>query len=200
MIIGRVTPHRKGLTHGIPCLGTYQREYGRLRSRRTMEENRSREIRRLLPAGDGGAAGSRAGGQLRTERPIVGDLHHLEEAGSYREGKPGMSIRSASEEVILVDLPRELEKQDELQTVIEMLRDSGNRDVVIDFSDVDVVGGACLTSLLEVRGLLNDSGHKLTLCGVAPATKGIFTVVRLEPLFEFAENRFSTLVSLQMIG
>ena len=138
---------------------------------------------------------------MRTERPIVGDRHHPEEAaGPYREGKPEMSIRNWSEDVVLVDLPRELEKQDELQTVIGMVRDRGDRDVVIDFSDVDIVGGACLAALLDLRRLLNDCGHKLTLCSVAPATKGVFTVARLDHLFEFAEDRFAALVGLQTIG
>jgi len=66
---------------------------------------------------------------------------------------------------------------------------SGDCDVVVDFSHVDVVGGACLAGLLEVRRLLMDCGHKLTLCGVAPAIKGVFIVARLDDLFEFAEDR-----------
>jgi anti-sigma B factor antagonist len=111
-----------------------------------------------------------------------------------------MSIHRWSEDVILVDLPRELEKHTELQTVIGMVRDRGDCDVVIDFSHVDVVGGACLAGLLEVRRLLKDSGHKLTLCSVAPATKGVFTIARLDDLFEFAEDRFAALASLQTIG
>jgi anti-sigma B factor antagonist len=111
-----------------------------------------------------------------------------------------MSVRNWSEDVILVDLSRELEKQNELQTVIETVRNRGDCDVVIDFSDVDVVGGACLAALLEVRRLLNDCGHRLTLCSVAPATKGVFTVARLDHSFEFAEDRFAALASLQMIG
>ena len=111
-----------------------------------------------------------------------------------------MGIHRWSEDMILVDLPRELEKQNELQTVIGMVRDRGDYDVVIDFSHVDVVGGACLAGLLEVQRLLNDCGHKLTLCSVAPATKGIFTIARLDDLFEFAEDRFAALASLQTIG
>jgi anti-anti-sigma regulatory factor len=111
-----------------------------------------------------------------------------------------MSIRNWSEDVILVDLPRELARQGELQTVMGIVRDRGNCDVVIDFSDVDIVGGACLTSLLEVRRLLNDCGRRLTLCSVAPATKGVFTIARLDHLFEFSEDRFSALVGLQTIG
>ena len=109
-----------------------------------------------------------------------------------------MSIHRWSEDVILVDLPRELEKHNELQTVIGMVRDRGDCDVVIDFSHVDVVGGACLAGLLEVRRLLNDGGHKLTLCSVAPAIRGVFTITRLDDRFEFAEDRFDALASLQM--
>ncbi len=111
-----------------------------------------------------------------------------------------MSIHRWSEDVILVDLPGELERHDELQTVVEMLRDEGVCDVVVDFSHVDVVGGACLAGLLKLRKLLHDSGHKLTLCSVAPATKGVFTVARLDGLFEFAEDRFTALASPQLVG
>jgi anti-anti-sigma factor len=111
-----------------------------------------------------------------------------------------MGIHRWSEDVLLVDLPRELEKHNELRTVIGMVRDRGDCDVVIDFSDVDVVGGACLAGLLEVRRLLNQCGHKLTLCSVAPATRGVFTIARLDDLFGFVEDRFAALASLQMIG
>jgi len=111
-----------------------------------------------------------------------------------------MNIHRWSEDMILVDLPRELEKQNELQTVIGMVRDSGDCDIVIDFSGVDVVSGACLAGLLEVRRMLHDCGHRLTLCSVAPAIKGVFTIARLDDLFEFVEDRFAALASLQMIG
>ncbi|MEN6424990.1 MAG: STAS domain-containing protein [Phycisphaerales bacterium] len=111
-----------------------------------------------------------------------------------------MSIHSWSEDVILLDLHRELETHSELQTVIGMVRDRGDCDVVVDFSHVDVVGGACLAGLLEMRRLLNDCGHKLTLCSVAPAIKGVFIIARLDTLFEFAEDRFAALARVQMIG
>ena len=111
-----------------------------------------------------------------------------------------MSIQRWSEDVILMELPRELEKHAELQTVIGMVRDKGDCDVVIDFSHVDVVGGACLAGLLEVRRLLKDCGHKLTLCSVAPAIQGVFTIARLDDLFEFAEDRFAALARPQMVA
>jgi anti-anti-sigma regulatory factor len=115
-------------------------------------------------------------------------------------GKTGMSIRRWSQDVILVDLPRGPEKQRELQTVREMVRDRSDCDVVIDFSQVDVVGGACLAWLLDIRRLLHACGRRLTLCHVAPATRGVFTIAALDGLFEFAEDRSAALASLRLIG
>ncbi len=61
-------------------------------------------------------------------------------------------------------------------------------------------GRARLAGLVELRKLLRDSGHKLTLCGVAPGIKGAFTVTRLENLFEFTEDKFTALASPQLVG
>jgi anti-anti-sigma factor len=111
-----------------------------------------------------------------------------------------MSIQRWSEDVILVELPGELDKHDELQTVIAMLRHGGVCDVVVDFSQVHVVGGAWLARLQKIQRLVNECGHKLTLCSVAPATRGIFTIARLDDLFEFAEDRFTALASPQLVA
>jgi len=108
-----------------------------------------------------------------------------------------MSIQRWSEDVILVDLPGGPEDHDELQTVIGMVRAGDDCDVVIDFSHVDAVNGTCLADLLDLQGLVDECGHKLTLCSVAPAIKGLLTIARLDDLFEFAEDRFTALASLQ---
>ena len=111
-----------------------------------------------------------------------------------------MSIDRWSEDVILVDLPEELAKHDELQAVLAMLRDGGACDVVVDFSHVRVVGGAWLARLQKIQRLVHEGGHKLTLCSVAPATRGIFTIAHLDDLFEFAQDRFTALASPQTVG
>ena len=111
-----------------------------------------------------------------------------------------MSIQRWSEGVLLVDLPGELEKHNELQTVLEMLRDEGACDVVVDLSQVQVVGGAWLARLRTIQRLVNGCGHKLILCSVPPAIKGVFTIARLDHLFEFAEDRFTALASPQLVG
>ena len=84
--------------------------------------------------------------------------------------------------------------------MVEMVQADDARSVVVDFSRVDVVGGRTLTRLLELRRLLQDRGRTLVLCGLAPALRGVFTITRLEDLFEFVEDRFAALANLQMIG
>ena len=111
-----------------------------------------------------------------------------------------MSIQRWSKDVILVDLPEDLRKYNGLQTIIAMLRDEIACDVVVDFSHVQVVGGAWLTQLQKIQKLANEGGRKLILCDVAPKTRGVFTIARIEDLFEFAEDRFTALASHRLVG
>jgi anti-anti-sigma regulatory factor len=111
-----------------------------------------------------------------------------------------MSIDRWSEDIIVVDLTEGLGKHHELETVIRTLRQGYPCDVVVDFSQVQVVGGAWLTQLRKIQTLASESGHKLTLCNVPPAIRGIFTIAHLDDLFEFAEDKFTTLATPQMVG
>jgi len=111
-----------------------------------------------------------------------------------------MGIQNWSEDVILVDLPEEPEMGDELTTAIEMVRDRGNCEVVIDFSSVDIVTSSSLSKLLKLRKLLADCGHRLVFCSVAPATRGIFTVTGLDGIFELVDDKFVALASLQVVS
>ena len=111
-----------------------------------------------------------------------------------------MGIQNWSEEIILVDLPQEPEIGDELNSVTEMVRDRGDCEVVIDFSQVDIVTSSSLSKLLKLRKLMTDCGHRLVFCSVAPATKGIFTVTGLDGIFEIADDKFVALASLQMVS
>jgi anti-anti-sigma factor len=111
-----------------------------------------------------------------------------------------MGIQNWSEEVILVDLPTEPEMGEELVNVTGVVRDRGDCDVVIDFSQVDIVTSSSLSKMLKLRKLLTDCGHKLVFCNVAPATKGVFTVTGLDGVFEFVDDKFIALASLQIVG
>jgi anti-anti-sigma factor len=111
-----------------------------------------------------------------------------------------MGIQDWSENIILMDLPGEPEMGEELKTITEMVRDRGDCDVVIDFSNVDIITSSSLSKLLKLRKLTTDCGHQLVFCSVAPATKGIFTVTGLDGIFDFTDDKFIALASLQMVS
>jgi anti-anti-sigma factor len=111
-----------------------------------------------------------------------------------------MGIQNWSEDIILVDLPQEPELGDELKTATEAVRDRGDCEVVVDFSNVDIITSSSLSKLLKLRKLLGDCGHRLVFCSVAPATKGIFTITGLDGIFEIVDDKFVALASLQMVG
>ncbi|MHC4571864.1 MAG: STAS domain-containing protein [Planctomycetota bacterium] len=111
-----------------------------------------------------------------------------------------MGIQNWSEDIVLVDLPQEPNMGEELKTVTEITRDRGDCDVVIDFSNVDIVTSSSLSKLLKLRKLLADCGHRLVFCNVAAATKGIFTVTGLDGVFEVADDKFVALASLQVVN
>ncbi|MHC4499749.1 MAG: STAS domain-containing protein [Planctomycetota bacterium] len=107
-----------------------------------------------------------------------------------------MGIQDWSDDIVLVDLPKEPGMADELKIV----RDRGNCDVVMDFSSVDIITSSSLSKLLRLRKLLADCSHRLVFCNVAAATKGIFTVTGLDGVFELADDKFVALASLQIVA
>jgi anti-anti-sigma factor len=111
-----------------------------------------------------------------------------------------MAIQDWSDNIVLVDLPSEPQTGDELEAVTQIVRDRADCDVVVDFSGVDIVTSSTLSKFLKLRKLLTDCGHQLVFCGVAPATKKVFTITGLDEIFEFADDKFTALAGLQMAG
>lgn len=107
-----------------------------------------------------------------------------------------MGGRDWPEDVILAELPRELVRHGELQSVIDAVRGKCGCDVVVDFSNVAAVGSSTFSRLLELRSQLRQSGRKLVLCGVAPATRDVFAVAQLDRLFDFVDDRIAALRTL----
>jgi anti-anti-sigma factor len=96
-----------------------------------------------------------------------------------------------------VNLPGEPQMGNELMTVTEIVRNRGDCDVVIDFTDVDIITSSSLSKLLKLRKILSDNDHKLVFCSVALATKRIFLVTGLEKISKFADDKFMALESLR---
>ena len=110
-----------------------------------------------------------------------------------------MAIQDWSEDVILVDLPKEPGIADEIGDVIEVVRNRGDCNVVVDFSDVDVITSSSLSALLRLRKLLVDCSRRLVFCNVAAATKGVFTITGIDEVFEFMDDKFTALTGLQLV-
>jgi anti-anti-sigma factor len=85
----------------------------------------------------------------------------------------------------------------ELETVVNVVRDGADCDVVVDFSGVDIVTSSSISKLLKLRKLLGDSGRQLVLCKAAPATVGIFKVAGLDVVFEFIADKSSAIASIK---
>ena len=111
-----------------------------------------------------------------------------------------MGIQNWSENIVLVTLAEEPQMGEELRTVIEIVRDRGDCDVVIDFADVDIVTSSSIAKILKLRKALKDCRKKLVLCGVRNATRGIFMVTGLDNVFDFVEDKFIALASLQLVN
>lgn len=108
-----------------------------------------------------------------------------------------MGIEYLSENVLLVCLPEEPQLSDELVTVNEIVSDGCARDVIIDFSIVELLTSESISSLIILERLLNSLGHKVILCAVSSKIKQTLERTGLQPLFEFAHEQFAALQSVR---
>ena len=111
-----------------------------------------------------------------------------------------MEIQNLSEHIVLVDLHREPQMRDELKTVTDIVRDRGDCDVIIDFSDVDIITSSSLSTLLVLRQSLTDCGHRLIFCNINTFTKSAFKVTGLDGIFELADDKSAASAELQSVN
>ncbi len=114
------------------------------------------------------------------------------------ERNSNMGIQQWSENVILVNLAPEPDLGEEIISVCEMVSRQKEQDVVIDFSDVEIVTSSSIAKLLKLRKAIHDNQRKLVFCCVQPQTKNIFLVTGLDTVFTFVEDQFVALAGLQM--
>lgn len=111
-----------------------------------------------------------------------------------------MGIKNLSKDVLLVELPSQSPQiAHELKAVNEAISKKDNRDVIIDFTGVEIINSANISNLLILYNLLQKSGHRLVLCNVATVTKCIFVVAGLNEVFEFADDIPSALANVQQL-
>ena len=108
-----------------------------------------------------------------------------------------MGLRNLSEDVLLVTLPRLPQQSDELEAVNTMLSEAIDRDIVIDFSRVEMLTSESICGLLILSKLLSGAGRQLVLCSTPPAINDIFVRTGLLSVFEFANTESDALAHLK---
>ena len=108
-----------------------------------------------------------------------------------------MSIQTSGEGVILVESLRGLDIGEELQNVIQQVGNQAGCHVIVDLAEVDILNSSHLASLLRLRRMLRRCEHRLILCNVRPATKGILSVTGLDAVFEIMGGRSDALSAVQ---
>jgi anti-anti-sigma regulatory factor len=104
-----------------------------------------------------------------------------------------MIIENFSQGTMFVDLAPEPQMCDELETISGAMRARSDCDIVVDFSNTDIVTASSLSKLLKLRQLLINSGRRLILCGLANSTRGVFARTFLDQIFEFAADKSDVL-------
>jgi anti-anti-sigma regulatory factor len=59
--------------------------------------------------------------------------------------------------------------------------------LILDFSLVGIITGSSISKLLKLRKILEERNGQIVLHRVAPKTKNIFTVTKLERAFRFSD-------------
>ncbi|AQT68385.1 anti-anti-sigma factor [Anaerohalosphaera lusitana] len=111
-----------------------------------------------------------------------------------------MGIENWSDNVVVLDLAAEPDLGEELESAVSLAQKKGDVNVVVDFTDVDIITSSSIAKLLKLRKVLTDTGRQLIFTGVGSQTMSVFKVTALDSVFEFVDDKFVALASLQMAG
>lgn len=99
-----------------------------------------------------------------------------------------MGIDNLSKDVVIATLPEQPQHGSELEAVSNMFAETVDRDVVIDFSKVEMLTSESICSLMILDKLLSGAGHQLVLCNLSSTIKQIFIRTGLVTVFQFADD------------
>jgi len=108
-----------------------------------------------------------------------------------------MAIQNIAKQVILVTLPDKGQQIiEELESVNEVADSIENCDVIIDFSNVEILTSVGINNLIALRDLLHKRGHWLILCAVPFRIKEVFKVSGLDVVFRFADGKEAAIATI----
>jgi anti-anti-sigma regulatory factor len=108
-----------------------------------------------------------------------------------------MGIKNSLGDVIVVDLPEQPQYGKELEQVNGLLCEIVDRDVVIDFANVQMLTSETICGLMILERLLRGAGRHLVLCSLPSAIKQIFVRTGLVSIFQFADDELGALSYLR---
>lgn len=110
-----------------------------------------------------------------------------------------MSIQNWSDNIIVVELQDDPQFTDDMDTLLGMVGEQTDQDVVADFTGVNYLNSSNIAKLLKLRKqVIISSGRKLRLCGVSTHVWGVFLVTGLDKVFEFADGVAMGIASVQI--
>jgi len=110
-----------------------------------------------------------------------------------------VAIQNLSENVVLITLPEQPQRGDELEKVKRVLSEELNLNVVVDFSRVQMLTSEILCGLITLDRTLREFGRQLVLCNVPSKIKNILFPHKtlywkgLTTVFEFAKDEWAAL-------
>ena len=109
-----------------------------------------------------------------------------------------MEMQNLPNNVISVKLSSSEKKiSDELKELNESISQQSNVDVIIDFSNVEIINSSNISNLLILRGFVEKNRHRLFFYNVQTITRCIFVVAGLTDSFIFIDDLEDTLKAVQ---
>lgn len=115
----------------------------------------------------------------------------LSKAAPPQLGGTEVGIQHFAENVLLVTLPEQPQQDDELEEVSRILSEKVDHDVMVDFSEVELLTSETLCRLMILDRLLRGYGRVLIVYNVSSEIKHVFIRTGLETVFEFAEDELA---------
>ncbi len=110
-----------------------------------------------------------------------------------------MPIENWSDDVLLVELADDPQFTDDMRSLLEVVEQNGDQDVVLNFSGVSFLNSSNIAKLLKLRKALTISRHrKLKLCCISTHVWGVFLVTGLDKIFDVYNDLAIGLASLQI--
>ena len=109
-----------------------------------------------------------------------------------------VSVENWSEEILVVELQDGPAFSDDVTAVIDQVDGRKDVDVVLNFAGVNFLNSSNIAKLLKLRKKLHARKRRLVLCGIDTNVWGVFLVIGLDKVFDFADNLAMGLAGVQL--